>query len=209
MDEDEKYWEQPEDLVLDENSDGSQQGEEKEEAQEIEAKGETIGKFKNVGDLLDAYNNLEKEFTKKCQQLAEFEKDKMQESEKSNEEIEQKLKSFLLTNGEANSYAEELKKKVLGDEKLKKMDDPFSFVWAEHIYNNLKTPNKISEEVVGYVFNNEQLKNMVLEKYVNQLSENSSPIKISSSGKRVANPVTQTPQNLKEAKDYLFNLFSK
>ena len=33
----------------------------------------SIGKFKNTESLLNAYNNLQAEFTRKCQRLAEFE----------------------------------------------------------------------------------------------------------------------------------------
>lgn len=212
MEEDEKYWEQPEDLVLEEETtDGSQQGEIEESKQEESKadKGETIGKFKNVEALLDAYNNLEKEFTKKSQRLAEFEKDKMEEEKELDKEVEQKLKTFLSSNGEANSYSEELKKRVYENESLKKMDDPFSYVWAEMVFEKLKGTSETDNGVADYVLGNEKLKNIVLEKYVNQLTENKAPIKISSAGKRVATGVTtQTPHNLKEAKDYLRNLFS-
>ena len=212
MNEDEKYWEQPEDLVLDdETSDGSQQGEQSAiVGEESEAEnGEKVGKFKNVEALLDAYNNLEKEFTKKSQRLAEFEKDKMEEEKELDSQVDNKLKTFLSSNGEANSYSEELKKRVLENESLKKMDDPFSYVWAEMIFEKLKGSSETDGEVANYVLGNEKLKNIVLEKYVNQLTENKSPIKISSAGKRVAtSTATQKPQNLKDAKDYLKNLFS-
>lgn len=212
MNEDEKYWEQPEDLVLDdETSDGSQQGEQSAiVGEESKAEnGEKVGKFKNVEALLDAYNNLEKEFTKKSQRLAEFEKDKMEEEKELDSQVDNKLKTFLSSNGEANSYSEELKKRVLENESLKKMDDPFSYVWAEMIFEKLKGSSETDGEVANYVLGNEKLKNIVLEKYVNQLTENKSPIKISSAGKRVAtSTATQKPQNLKDAKDYLKNLFS-
>lgn len=33
----------------------------------------SIGKFRDTGALLNAYNNLQAEFTRKCQRLAEFE----------------------------------------------------------------------------------------------------------------------------------------
>ena len=212
MNEDEKYWEQPEDLVLDdETSDGSQQGEQSAiVGEESKAEnGEKVGKFKNVEALLDAYNNLEKEFTKKSQRLAEFEKDKMEEEKELDSQVDNKLKTFLSSNGEANSYSEELKKRVLENESLKKMDDPLSYVWAEMIFEKLKGSSETDGEVANYVLGNEKLKNIVLEKYVNQLTENNSPIKISSAGKRVAtSTATQKPQNLKDAKDYLKNLFS-
>ena len=133
MDED-KYWEQPEDLVLDEENsetaqeEGSQQGEESVKHEGEAEKGETIGKFKSVEALYDAYNNLEKEFTKKCQRLSEIEKDKIRDEEKVHEDVENKLNLFLSTNGEATPFKEALLNKVLESDSLKTMDDPFSFV---------------------------------------------------------------------------------
>ena len=211
MDED-KYWEQPQDLVLEENDmssqnkvEGSQESEtlkgEKDLHNEAD-NGETVGKFKDVNALLEAYENLEKEFTKKCQRLSELEKDKTQEENNLNLEIDTKLKAFLSDNGEATSYSEMLKEKVLNDDSLKKMDDPFSYVWAEMVFDRLKGSNNSDENILtDYIMNNEKIKNMVIENYVNQLTENKSPIKISSSGKRVATSVvTQKPETLSDAK---------
>ena len=38
-----------------------------------------FGKFKTAKALLDAYNSLQAEFTRKCQRVSELEKDKTQE----------------------------------------------------------------------------------------------------------------------------------
>lgn len=219
MDED-KYWEQPQDLVLEENDmssqnkvEGSQESEtlkgEKDLHNEAD-NGEIVGKFKDVNALLEAYENLEKEFTKKCQRLSELEKDKTQEENNLNLEIDTKLKAFLSDNGEATSYSEMLKEKVLNDDSLKKMDDPFSYVWAEMVFDRLKGSNNSDENILtDYIMNNEKIKNMVIENYVNQLTENKSPIKISSSGKRVATSVvTQKPETLSDAKKVLYDLLS-
>ena len=37
--------------------------------------GSMLGKFKDAKTLLDAYNSLQSEFTRKCQKLAEFQKE--------------------------------------------------------------------------------------------------------------------------------------
>ncbi len=37
--------------------------------------GSIFGKFKDAKSLLDAYNNLQSEFTRKCQKLAEIQKE--------------------------------------------------------------------------------------------------------------------------------------
>lgn len=217
MDEEEKYWEQPEDLTLSNNEDvpkeeGSQNCENQTVNDDIvgEAeKGETIGKFKSVEALLDAYNNLEKEFTKKSQRLSQLEKDKTVEEENLNEELDKKFHTFLSSNLEAESFGDELKEKVQSDDNLKKMDDPFGYVWAEMIFEKLKNPNQDEKVLNNYILKNESLKNMVIENYVNQLTENKSPIKISSSGKRVGTTVsTQKPETLKDAKKFLLDLLS-
>ena len=195
MDED-KYWEQPEDLVLDEENsetaqeEGSQQGEESVKHEGEAEKGETIGKFKSVEALYDAYNNLEKEFTKKCQRLSEIEKDKIRDEEKVHEDVENKLNLFLSTNGEATPFKEALLNKVLESD-------------------SLKTPKVEDSIASNYVLNNDKIKDAIIQNYVNQLAENKSPIKISSSGNRVATTVTtQKPETLNDAKKMLFDLLS-
>lgn len=220
MDE-EKYWEQPEDLTLDslEATEGTAEtldnlkelegSQVQEDMQHSEAEnGETVGKFKDANALLEAYNNLEKEFTKKCQRLSELEKDKIKEEEKLDKKVEEKLALFLSSNGEATNYKDELVEKVKSDDSLKKMDDPFSYVWAEMVFDKIKNQKTSDEAVKNYILGNENLKNAVIESYINQLSENKSPIIISSNGNRVATVATQNPANLDDAKKYLIDLLS-
>lgn len=220
MDE-EKYWEQPEDLTLDglEATEGTAEtldnlkelegSQVQEDMQHSEAEnGETVGKFKDANALLEAYNNLEKEFTKKCQRLSELEKDKIKEEEELNKKVEEKLALFLSSNGEATNYKDELVEKVKSDDSLKKMDDPFSYVWAEMVFDKIKNQKTSDEAVKNYILGNENLKNAVIESYINQLSGNKSPIIISSNGNRVATVATQNPANLDDAKKYLIDLLS-
>ena len=220
MDE-EKYWEQPEDLTLDslEATEGTVEtldnlkelegSQVQEDMQHSEAEnGETVGKFKDANALLEAYNNLEKEFTKKCQRLSELEKDKIKEEEELNKKVEEKLALFLSSNGEATNYKDELVEKVKSDDSLKKMDDPFGYVWAEMVFDKIKNQKTSDEAVKNYILGNENLKNAVIESYINQLSENKSPIIISSNGNRVATVDTQNPANLDDAKKYLIDLLS-
>ena len=98
---------------------------------EIGSQKTDLGKFKSVEALLDAYNNLQSEFTKKCQLLSSMEKDKTEQEkieireqqEKVGEEKdlsaendyekqikidEQNLALFLSNNSEANFYADEI-----------------------------------------------------------------------------------------------------
>ena len=214
MDE-EKYWEQPEDLTLDdaqqseveENAEGSQIEVTTGDKSEAE-NGETVGKFKDVNALLEAYNNLEKEFTKKCQRLSALEKDKVKEDETLKKQVDEKLSLFLSSNGEASAYKEELLAKVNENDSLKRMDDPFGYVWAEMVFDKIKNQKLTDESVKNYILGNENIKNAVIENYINQLAENKSPVIISSKGNRVATVATQNPSNLNDAKKYLIDLLS-
>ena len=214
MDE-EKYWEQPEDLTLDdaqqseveENAEGSQIEVTTGDKSEAE-NGETVGKFKDVNALLEAYNNLEKEFTKKCQRLSALEKDKVKEGETLKKQVDDKLSLFLSSNGEASAYKEELLAKVNENDSLKRMDDPFGYVWAEMVFDKIKNQKLTDESVKNYILSNENIKNAVIENYINQLAENKSPVIISSKGNRVATVATQNPSNLNDAKKYLIDLLS-
>ncbi len=219
MDE-EKYWEQPEDLTLDsvevsedktetQNVPKELEGslEEVEEQKSEAENGEAVGKFKDANALLEAYNNLEKEFTKKCQRLSALEKDKVEEDEALNKQVDEKLSLFLSTNGEATTYKEELIERVKNDDSLKKMDDPFGYVWAEMVFDKIKN-QKADATVKNYILGNDDLKNAVIENYINQLAENKSPVIISSKGNRVATVATQSPSTLNEAKKYLLDLLS-
>ena len=165
--------------------------------------------LKQIGvDLQVLSNNLEKEFTKKCQRLSELEKDKIKEEEELDKKVEEKLTLFLSSNGEATNYKDELVEKVKSDDSLKKMDDPFSYVWAEMVFDKIKNQKTSDEAVKNYILGNENLKNAVIESYINQLSENKSPIIISSNGNRVTTVATQNPANLDDAKKYLIDLLS-
>ena len=222
---DEKYWEQFEDLTLDDEDGASpknvdlvsevesapsaqEQSADSQNEEEVKTEArDAVGKFKDAEALLEAYNNLEKEFTKKCQRLSALERDKVLEDKENEEKLDEKLSKFLLSNGEATKYSEELKEKVKNDDSLKKMDDPFSFAWAEMVFNQIRG-NKSDEAVKNYILSNDDLKNAVIENYVNQLAENKSPIIISAKGNRVAEVATQKPSTLEEAKNLLFDLLS-
>ena len=57
----------------------------------------TIGKFKDTKSLLEAYNNLQSEFTRKCQKLSELEKQIESEQEKGKTILEE-LKEYVRDN---------------------------------------------------------------------------------------------------------------
>ena len=174
-------------------------------------RGVPVGKFKSVEDLYDAYNNLQSEFTRKCQKLAELEKDKTQKDELSVEtKLEDEFKVFLAENHEAAAFAEQIKNEVLQNEELKTSQKPFDKVWSKMIYEKFSLPNKAKEPLVqNFVLNDEELKNLVIEKYVKELSQHKAPtLMTTSSGERVTKPALPKPDTFEQAKSIVLGLLS-
>ena len=71
--------------------------------------GSPFGKFKTAESLLDAYNNLQSEFTKKCQKISEL--------QKNIEENNDNVKKNMLENNSVNGL-EQAKNNDSGDENL-------------------------------------------------------------------------------------------
>lgn len=204
MENDEILEEQPSDL-------GSSVEQESQKNEESEAeKGVPIGKFKNVDDLYHSYTNLQSEFTKKCQRLAELEKDKMNQTLNKQNLLENEFKSFLIENQEAYCYADEIKSKVLSDENLQNAEKPFDKVWKDMIYEKLSSKNKAKEPIVrDFILNDEELKNLVIENYVKEISKSKTPNLISSaSGEKVTKTAVQKPDSFEQAKNIVLDLLS-
>lgn len=185
-----------------------------------------LGKFKSVQALMDAYSNLQAEFTKKCQALSELKQ--AQENEKSlqeqtqednlpseehEQEIENKefseedLQEFLSENSEAQGYAEEIRKRF--PEVKTQQTNPYAVAWAEVLVKNIKE-NTSSDPIINqYVLTDENIKNKIINDYFINLNKSQPPIVISSqSGERLSGVLPDSPKTLAEAKKQLEKLFS-
>jgi hypothetical protein len=201
----ENVGEQPETLGSpEENSEQTEVASEQSEAE----RGVPIGKFKSVDDLYHAYNSLQSEFTKKCQRLAEIEKDKtpLPSQEKLNDEF----KAFLLENQEAYSFADEIKQRVFSDENLMSVEKPFDKVWASVVYEKLKSQDNTKEPMVrALILNDEKIKNLVIQNYMEGLADKKAPFVMSSeTGEKVAQVVTSKPDSFEQAKKVVLDLLS-
>ena len=166
------------------------------------------GKFKTPEALLEAYNNLQAEFTRKCQKLSEFEKEKTVEKNLSEDEINDGLSKFLEKNSDAKNYSEQLVEKV----REEKSRDPFENAWAEIIKEKFSgdISKKESDPLIKkYIFDDEELTNKVIECYMKDLNTKKPPIVLSAdSGQRVALQEPTPPTNLAQAKKIVEEMFS-
>ena len=139
------FEEQPKEVETLQEDNIQRSSDDEKEVEEITSEAERgvpVGKFKSVEDLEKAYNSLQSEFTRKCQRLAELEKDKMSK-ESVEDKFDANFKTFLLENQEAFSYADEIKNTVRSDESLK--NDEKAFDKVQHSFM-IKTLHKESKE---------------------------------------------------------------
>lgn len=208
--------------AADENSAVSEIG-----SQEID-----LGKFKNTKALLDAYNNLQAEFTKKSQQLSQLKQDKINEEKieqksenlpendgnfakedennaengKTIEDLDKNLSLFLEENGDAEKYGDEIKSHILN-----KNQNPFERAWASVILSHIKGgDDKVNDPIINqYILNDEKVKNKIIESYLDELSSSKPPVMMSSqSGERLSDIRPDSPKTLEEAKIIVGKMFS-
>ena len=174
-------------------------------SQNTDSAGE-YGKFKSPEALLDAYNNLEKEFTRKCQRLSELEKDKTEENEIS---FEDKFSQFLSENADATGYSEEIMKIAQSDEKIKSLQDPFMAAWCKVLCEDVLHRASAGDYCLNkYVLSSEEIQHKIVEDYLGKLREQKNPVVISSSsGERVSSAEIEHPSTLEEAKQLVDKMF--
>lgn len=172
---------------------------------------ESLGKFRSVQALLDAYNNLQASYTKKCQRLSELEKDKAQDEKTlavDKTQFEEKINEFLSKNTEAQNYAEELKQKVLasGSTNSSAIEDAWKCIVLDHFKAFTSADDKLVDK---YVLDNENVRNKIIQDYINSLNKCQTPIVISSGqGQRVSDISNGTPATLSDAKKALERMFN-
>lgn len=164
------------------------------------------GKFKSPEALLDAYNNLEKEFTRKCQRLSELEKEKTEENEIS---LEDKFSQFLSENTDATGYSEEIMKIAQSDEKIKSLQDPFMAAWCKVLCEDVLHRASAGDYCLNkYVLSSEEIQHKIVEDYLGKLREQKNPVVMSSSsGESVSSAEIEHPSTLEEAKQLVDKMF--
>ena len=130
--------EQPENLSVQAVATGDDKGTEK------SSEGSPLGKFKDSETLLNAYNELQSEFTRKCQKLSDAEK-KLQEivaDQVSGDEISkvsdefawnQNIGEFLQSHKNAGDLVEDITNEIINDVSLRDSEDGLEKAYARVI----------------------------------------------------------------------------
>lgn len=181
----------------------------------------SLGKFKDAESMLKAYNNLQAEFTKKCQKLSEVSK-KLEEIEAEQikaeakppvyleENWEENVSAFLEQNAEAKEFKAQIASEILKDKKLQALPNALELAWARVMKREYASPKKLAEDddfINNQILSQKQVQERVLNEYFRAIQANKTPSVIAKSGV-VAKSVSQSPTSMQEAKQLVQKLFN-
>lgn len=178
--------------------------------------GSKFGKFKDVDALLQAYNNLQSDYTKKCQSLSLLQKES-RDNENVTPDIPkydylENAKDFFATNQRAKKYEDKLTKIIIEDKDVASSQNPLSSAWNKFLNSKFLDEEELvnnQEFLNQYIFNNESIKNKIIQEYFNSLNMSKSPTLISSQkgSESILTPVTK-PKTIKEARKLVEDMFN-
>ena len=183
--------------------------------------GSPLGKFKNAETLLDAYNELQSEFTRKCQKLSEAEK-KLQEKESETlpEKVDEekniefawntKVNEFLQSHKNASDFANEITEEIMNDEEIKNSEDGLEKAYVRVLEKNFKSAEdfaKDEEFLENFIYKNDLIKNKIIKEYVDSLQVFKNPINIASSGVAGGVASSNRANSLEDAKKIVEGMF--
>ena len=182
----------------------------------------SLGKFKDTESMLKAYNNLQAEFTKKCQKLSETtqELDEVQrrlaETQKKDntplyeqEGWQEAVESFLKNNDKAKNYSKEICDEILSDLELAKSPNALPLAWERVMNKNFYSPDMLAESsdfINEKILSKSEVKQQVLNEYFKGLQNTTNPPVIAKSG-AVPKVTEVVPKSMAEAKAMVEDLF--
>lgn len=184
--------------------------------------GSNFGKFKDATSLLEAYNNLEKEFTKKSQKLSEVLKQSSENISQQNSTIEEKnpifknsnwqseVSKFFEKNPEAKQYAKEISTTLLSDKDLSKHQNGLEYAYYIAKAKNQVDPASLINDpkYIEEVINNDNIKQKIISNYLQSINNTKTNIKFISGEANKISSISQDnkPKSIKEASNILKKL---
>lgn len=156
----------------------------------------SIGKFKDVKSLFDAYNSLQSEFTRRCQKVKELER----ENERLNNEITSASKSSLLDGDNIEG------EKVAQSSPLK-VDDGQEELSTEKSLKEQIDYYKSSEYLFDAISQNQSVKDEIINRYLSSVQSSKPTVKLmTGNGQSVVTPPSK-PKTLVEAGEIARQIF--
>ncbi|MGN0795531.1 MAG: hypothetical protein ACI4MT_01080 [Christensenellales bacterium] len=131
----------------------------------------TFGKFKNADELFKAYNELEKEFTKKSQRLKEMERVEIPSEQVPDLKLE--ADKFFSENENAKVYAKEMALFLEENPRLLSDKNCLNVALNAVLMNKIVDPEQLANDekfLNEYVFSNENIRKKIVDEFLDGLS---------------------------------------
>lgn len=193
------------DTEQEDKTDDVQENEKNEDVAKQDEKSENqtnqeIGKFKNPQELLRAYGQLEKEFTKKSQRLKELENE-MRTPFKTEEDWKEAVDKFFERTPSAKPFAKEIAKVIMDNPDMKQDRNCLDVALTSVLVEKFKTPEELLSDgqfLNDYVLCSDTVKEAVIAGYLEEMRNGMPPTIMSRGGLQCVAP-TRPPKTIEEA----------
>ena len=171
--------------------------------------GSPISKFKSAKELGMAYQNLEKEFTQKCQKIKEL-TDKIDALENTSfvpeyqrDDWEKNVKTFVENHPMAKEYLAEISEVLQTDKSVANQTGSLDVALTKVLANKFVPYSELVKDetfLEKYVFSNKDITEKVINSYLESLQKNQAmPLMTSISGSGTFTSPVKKPKTIKDA----------
>ena len=162
------------------------------ESADKQDKKQSFGKFKNPEELLKAYQELEKEFTKKSQKLSKLEALADGESQVFDDEsFKVAADKFFENTPSAKPFAKDIALKIIEKPELKKDKNCLSVALMQVLIDKFRTPEQLMQDgqfLNDYVLQSSKVKDAIISTYLKDIREGQPPKTLSADGLQCVAP---------------------
>ena len=158
------------------------------------------GKFKTPEELLHAYGELEKEFTRRSQKLKELESAR-EEPFKSDEDWKQAVDKFFTETPSAKAFAKDIANEILSHPELKKDKNCLSVALTRTLVSKFRTPEQLMSDgqfLKDYVLCSQEVKDAVISEYLRGIKAGEPPFILADGGMQCVS-APKMPRTIEEA----------
>ena len=156
------------------------------ESADKQDKKQSFGKFKNPEELLKAYQELEKEFTKKSQKLSKLEALADGESQVFDDEsFKVAADKFFENTPSAKPFAKDIALKIIEKPELKKDKNCLSVALMQVLIDKFRTPEQLMQDgqfLNDYVLSSSKVKDAIIGAYLKDIRDGQPPATLSGDG---------------------------
>nr|DAW50299.1 MAG TPA: hypothetical protein [Caudoviricetes sp.] len=162
------------------------------ESADKQDKKQSFGKFKNPEELLKAYQELEKEFTKKSQKLSKLEALADSESQGFDDEsFKVAADKFFENTPSAKPFAKDIALKIIEKPELKKDKNCLSVALMQVLIDKFRTPEQLMQDgqfLNDYVLSSSKVKDAIIGAYLKDIRDGQPPATLSGDGLQCVAP---------------------